>query len=141
MTRRTCIAIVDATRARILVHERSDQVNEMTERVDLVNGARRATNVASTRTRGDHFGFDAPRTEQLGRLDTLFAHDIVAELSRIAGETSSRELVLSASPHMLGLLREPLSKLHGVRIMELVSDLTKLDRDELRERLSYTYDG
>lgn len=120
---RTCIAIVDASRARLLVFDRnSDGVvitEELEERTDLVNPGRRV------QQRRAHFD----------QLDTEFARDIAAAIQRTLRETGATRLIVCASPHMLGELRVTDLRSNGVVIDELRRDLSKLTPPQIREHL------
>ena len=149
MTQRTCIAIVDATRARLFVHDRSSEADgvhdNLTERTDLVNPSRRLTanelfsdpRTGSNVAAGHHFGFDDHCDTHLANMDDEFARAAVAQIWQLVTETASRRLVVCASPRMLGRLRGAMANHpHGdVVILELPRDLVKLTRSELREEL------
>lgn len=148
MTRRTCIAVADASSARLFVHEREATVagirDELVEHVDLVNPARRLTNddllsdtrVGSNRTGGRHFGFDDHRDERLDAMDDGFAREIGERFAALAKTLHADRMVICASPHMLGKLRPRLERRDGVPIDELAKDLVKLSSAELHARLA-----
>jgi len=148
MTQRTCIALVDATRARLLVHERVTEAgstsDELVERSDFVNPARRLTpnglfsdtRTGSNRAGDRHFGFDDHRDAHVDRLDDAFARVVAAEIESLIDSTRSQKLVLCASPHMLGMVRKHFARAHDVTVDEVARDLVKLTPAELRARLA-----
>ncbi|MFT3698670.1 MAG: host attachment protein [Kofleriaceae bacterium] len=148
MTRRICIVVADASRARLFVHERETIVggtrDELIEHDDLVNPARRLTNdkllsdtrVGSNRAGDRHFGFDDHRDAHLDALDDAFAREIAQRFIALAKNVHASRLVLCASPHMLGRLRQELVGLDGWRIDEIAKDLVKLAAGDLRSQLA-----
>ena len=147
---RACIAIVDATRARLFTFDRTalaDGVHEqLVEQRDLVDPARRRrpaelfsdTRPGSSRTGGHQFGFDDHRGASLARMDADFARAVVAEIVELLRSSASQRLILCASPRMLGELREVGSAIRrdGLVLDELPRDLVKLTASEIRERLA-----
>jgi protein required for attachment to host cells len=121
---RTCIAVIDATRARLFTFDRTaegDGVHEeLVETNDLVNPGRRL----------DHG--DAHQEE----MDRTFAKQIGAEIRRLTDDPRARRLVLCASPNMLGEMRHvaPLAR-DGVAVEEIARDLVKLNTPQLRAQL------
>lgn len=147
---RACIAIVDATRARLFTFDRTvepDGVHEqLVERRDLVDPARRRrpaelfsdTRPGSSRTGGRQFGFDDHRDASLERMDRDFARSIVAEIAALLRSSASQRLILCASPRMLGELRQVGGEIRrdGLVLDELPRDLVKLTASEIREHLA-----
>src|SRR5437762_2350966 len=91
---RACIAIVDATRARLFTFERSTEPDAMREalheHIDLVNPARRHPGElfadrrpGSNRTGGLQSTFDDHRRGHIDNLDAEFARTVVGELLRL----------------------------------------------------------
>ena len=119
---RACIAIVDATRARLFSFERTAGAegphDELSEHTDLVNPARR------------HPGGHA------NTLDAEFARAIVAAIERELRATSVRRLIVCASPKMLGELRGATPHAEGLVIDELPRDLVKLTAPQIRDQLA-----
>jgi protein required for attachment to host cells len=145
---RACIAIVDASRARLFQFERTstpeglrDQLDEV---CDLVNPARRlrpSELFSESGPNGGHsaghgFTFDDHRDDHMAKLDAEFAGSIAVELTRLA--TGVDRLVICASPRMLGQLRDVTRSLHrpGLILEELPRDLVKLTPPQLREQLA-----
>lgn len=131
MTRRTCIAVADASSARLFVHEREATVSgirdELVEHVDLVNPARRLTN--------DDLLSDT-RDERLDAMDDGFAREIGERFAALAKTVHADRIVICASPHMLGKLRPQIERRDGVAVDELAKDLVKLSSSELHARLA-----
>jgi protein required for attachment to host cells len=146
---RTCIAIVDASRARLFTFDRTQGGSgiheQLVEQRDLVDPARRLrpsellsdSRPGSSRTGGLQFGFDDHRDAHMDRLDTMFARAVVAEIEGLLRSSGARRLILCASPRMLGELRAVGNGLRreGLLIDELPRDLVKLTVPKIRERL------
>ncbi len=146
------IAIVDATRARLFTLERESGAEGLresfTERTDLVNPARRLrpselfsdSRPGSTANPGFARGgaaYDDHREAHVGKLDTDFARDVIAEVDRVAEQSHSPRVILCASPGMLGELRKMFGDLHArVTIATLPRDLVRMGVAELRSRLT-----
>ncbi len=147
---RACIAVVDATRARLFTFTRDAEsgsgavLEEMSERTDLVNPARHRTPAqlftdtrpGSSRAGGLQYAFDDHRDAHLDRMDSEFAHDVTAAIDRLLRDTGSRRLVLCASPRMLGELRAAELRRDGLVIDELPRDYVKLTVAQLRAQLA-----
>ncbi|HWU91391.1 MAG TPA: host attachment protein [Kofleriaceae bacterium] len=147
---RACIALVDASRARLFAFERSHEIEGlrewMSEHLDLVNPARRRrpselfseTRPGSSRVGGLQYTFDDHREDHLDELDAEFAGTVIDELGRLLDATGARRLILCASPKMLGALRAAGVELYrrGLAIDELPRDLVKLGAAEIRDRLA-----
>jgi protein required for attachment to host cells len=144
---RTCIAVVDATRARLFTLDRTDQVGGMqedfTEHTDLVNPARRKTPAqlfsdtrpGTNRTGNLQYAFDDHRDAHIDEIDAEFARAISEAIARTVDDTSARRVVVCASPRMLGMLRAARLPREGLVIDELPRDYTKLTAPQIRGRL------
>src|SRR5512143_3490170 len=89
---RACIAVVDASRARLFTYERSTEVEglkeELIEERDLVNPARRQrpselfseSRPGSSRTGGLQYAFDDHREAHVEALDAEFSRLVIDEL-------------------------------------------------------------
>lgn len=145
---RECIAVVDASRARLMTFERSLEPSgldeQLVEQRDFVNPARRLTPSqqlsdapGSSRTGDAHFGFDDHRDARTDSIDAEFARSVNREIAALLRTRPSKRLVLCASPRMLGHLRESRNELpRDLSIAELPRDLTKLAPAELRDHLA-----
>jgi protein required for attachment to host cells len=147
---RTCIAVVDASRARLFTFDRTagaDGVHDqLVEQRDLVAPARRRrpselfsdSGTASNRTGGLQYGFDDHRAAHVAAMDAEFARAVIDELDVLLRATSSRHLILCASPRMLGELREIGDRLPraGLVIDELPRNLVKLTTPAIRDYLA-----
>lgn len=148
---RTCVAVVDASRARLFNHERAVEADglhdALVERLDLVNPARRlrpsqlfsSTRPGSGRAGGLHFGLDDHRSNHLEKLDADFARDITTAIASELAANPAQQLIVCASPHMLGALRQ---RLHELRrpplvVKELPRDLVKSTPSKLRDQLAH----
>ena len=144
---RTCIAVVDATRARLFTFERDNDLGgvreSLSERTDLVNPARRLTpaqlfsdtRMSSNVANGRHYAFDDHRNAHIDHMDGEFARDIAAAIAEAVRDTGARRIIVCASPRMLGTLRETeLAKL-GVPVDELARDYGKLTKSQIHDYL------
>ena len=148
MTRRTCVAIVDASRARLFVHDRTADEegtrDELLEHYDLVDPGRRLgsnelfadSRVDSGRMGTRHFGYDDGRIAHRENMDAEFAREVVAKINELVATTASHHLVICASPHMLGVLREMIAPRAGLVIQELARNFVKSSVAELRAHLT-----
>src|SRR5690242_3294424 len=107
--KRSCIAIVDAVRARVYTYQDAAQV--MREELDLIN---------------------------MGREELEFAKVIVGELDRIVREGAYGHVIVVASPTMLGDLRKVDGVLHRADLVldEIPRDLAKLTSPQLHDKLA-----
>lgn len=145
---RECIAVVDASRARLMTLERTLEPSgldeQLVEQRDFINPSRRLTpsqqlsdSPSSGRMRDAHFGIDDHRDARTENIDADFARSINREIAALLGTLPAKRLVLCASPRMLGHLRESRDELpRDLSIVELPRDLTKLTLAELRDRLA-----
>lgn len=133
---RTCIAIVDASRARLFTFDRTQGASgvheQLVEQRDLVDPAR-----PQRPSDPLQLGFADHRDAQLDRLDTTFARAIVDEIEALLRSSGARRLILCASPRMLAELRSIGCGLRreGLLIDELPRDLVRLTVPKIRERL------
>lgn len=144
---RTCIAVVDATRARLFTFDRTDVLGEIQEtlfeRTDLVNPARRKTPAqlfsdsrpGTSRTGRLQYAFDDHRDAHIDELDAGFAREITAAIERTIQDTGAARLILCASPRMLGVLRSTPLRRDGLAIDEIPRDYTKLTAPQIHEQL------
>jgi protein required for attachment to host cells len=147
---RVCIALVDATRARLFTLERATDgagtQDQLVERTDLVNPQRRRrpsgvfsdTRPGSSRTGNLHYAFDDHRDRHISHLDDEFARMTMAALRELIDEHPTQRVVLCASPRMLGRLRAAAPGLlpDDMPLDELPRDLTKLPPGEVRAELA-----
>ncbi len=144
----THIAVVDATRARMFLHERSADPDGLHDRLcevtDFVNPARHQTaqelfsDRSGSRNAGaSQYGLDDHRAAHVDQFDAEFASLVVGELHRVMKATSSDRLVVCASPHMLGVLRKHMAILHRDvgTIDELPRDFTQLAVSDVHDQL------
>lgn len=144
---RTCIAVVDATRARLFTFDRADVQGEIqetfSERTDLVNPARRKTPAqlfsdsrpGTNRTGGLQYAFDDHRDAHIDELDAEFAREIVAAIERTTQDIGGARLIVCASPRMLGILRSTRPRRDDLAIDEIPRDYTKLTAPQIHEQL------
>ena len=144
-----CIAVADASRARLFTLNRSADGEgvheELSEQRDLVNPARRRTPAqlfsdtrpGSNRTGGLQYTFDDHRDAHVDALDTEFARAVVAELTALLRTTQAQRLIVCASPRMLGEIRKVGDALrqYAIPIDEVPRDLVRFTPAELRDQL------
>jgi protein required for attachment to host cells len=149
--KRACIAIVDATRARLYAyqHDVADDPNEqLREVVDFANPARhlRASELFSeTRPGSDRSAMrnsghthDDHRDAHIEKMDLEFAKRIVSEIDRIVRDYAFGHVIMVASPKMLGDLRKVDGVLHRAELIldEIPRDLAKLTSPQLHDHLA-----
>jgi protein required for attachment to host cells len=147
---RVCIALVDATRARLFTFERAtegaDIREALIERTDLVNPQRRRrpsevfsdTRPGSSRTGRLQYAFDDHRDHHVSEVDDKFARMAMAALREVTDEHPTQRVVICASPRMLGRLRAAAPGLlpDDIGRDELPCDLVKLPPGKVRAELA-----
>ena len=125
--KRACIAIVDATRARLYTYERADDETAGTE-----SGALHEVMDLRARSTDDH------RDAHAHQIDRRFARQVVAEIDRIAREHAFTRVVLVTSPAMLGELRGVTGALRRPElVVEYVArDLAQLSSPQIHDHLA-----
>lgn len=151
--KRACIAIVDASRARLYTYQEDAAPTEQLREVrDLVNPGRRlrpSELFSDTRPSLGTPGRPGPAHEQgstkddhrddhIGMMDTKFAKDVIEELEKIIKAEGYGHLIIVASPKMLGELRKAngVFKRAGLTIDEIPRDLAKLTSSQLHDHLA-----
>ena len=134
---RIAIVVADAARARIFTYEpgvlgEPDGESPLCERIDLVDPERRLRPSQIHTALGDQQ--DAHERE----VDRRFAATIAGELDGVIAKHPTRDVVIVASPHMLGFLREGTATLpqRGHEVHELSLDLTRETPAQLHDHLS-----
>ena len=146
---RTCIAIIDASRARLFRLDRtSDSGNireELVEQTDLVNPARHQKDTdlfsdesGKSRSGSLGFGFDDHRAAHVDELDHAFARMISTELHKLADDPQVSHLIVCATPRMLGNVRQAAGSMEreGLKVDEVARNLVQLTPPQIREHLS-----
>jgi protein required for attachment to host cells len=143
---RACIAIVDATRARLFTFERATEPDamrdELTEHTDLVNPARRHPGELFSDgrpggSRGPQSTFDDHRDGHIDNLDAEFARTVIGALLRLLDATPAQRLIICAAPRMLGELRAAgIPRRDGVTVDEVPRDLVELRPANIRDQLA-----
>jgi len=149
---RACIAIIDATRARICEYDdRNAPGQELHEIDDRVNPGRRHIGGVFTDTKGgeratDRGGTmhqqatDDHRTQAAENRDEKFARDLTTEIARIVRDGSFKHLVVVAAPHMLGEIRkhaDALERDQELKLDEVERDLGGLSDAEVHDHLAH----
>jgi protein required for attachment to host cells len=144
---RACIALVDASRARLFTFERTAEAeglkDELIEQRDFVNPARRRrpsqlfsdTRPALGRTGTLQYGTDDHRDAHVEAFDIEFSRLIAGELAALVKSARADRVIICASPRMLGELREASKLPRNVVVDEVPRDLVKLTVPRLREQL------
>jgi protein required for attachment to host cells len=143
---RVCIAIVDASRARLFQYERALEPEgpheHLLELTALVNPSRRLrpSELLSSSGQGNHVGahgyaLDDHREDHMAHLDDDFARAVTGELKLLVAGVD--RLIICASPRMLGRLRDVIGAVHrpGLAIDEIPHDLVKLTPPQLQDQL------
>lgn len=144
--KRSCIAVVDAARARLYTYQ-EDPAHELKEVADLVNPGRRLrtselfsdSRPGSDRGFGERdYTFDDHRDAHVENMDLQFAREVVVEIDRIVREGAYLHVIVVASPKMLGDLRKVDAVLHRADLVldEIPRDLAKLTSPQLHDRLA-----
>lgn len=152
---RACIAIVDATRARIYTYDRTAESHGVSvagdgtlhQAIDLVNPDRRGHDALLTaRPRIKRGAPGAGPTDDPGeRRDELdqpfarrFARQVVEEIDRISRERAFDRVLLVATPAMLGELRGVDGSLQRPELLvEYVArDLARLTSPQIHDQLA-----
>lgn len=147
---RVCIALVDATRARLFTFERvaegADARDELVERTDLVNPQRRRrpsevfsdTRPGSSRVGHLQYAFDDHRDHHVSQVDDRFARLALAALRELIDEHPTHQVVICASPRMLGRLRAAAPGLvpADIALDEVPRDLVKLSPGAVQAELA-----
>lgn len=155
-----CVVALDASRARFFALDvikqqapRASKVSKtpttkLIEVHDMANpGRRQHAGDAFTDSRpglnqasggGPAHGVDDGRDRHLAELDRRFAADISAALAELIESMGASHAILTASPHMLGMVRQQLgngAKL-GAKLSELPKDLSRMTPAALHDYLA-----
>ncbi|HEX7841782.1 MAG TPA: host attachment protein [Kofleriaceae bacterium] len=134
--KRACIAIVDATRARIYTCDRTADpggahaafVGALHEASDLVNPG----GATGDHREGDH------RESDHRESDRRFAHQVIDEIDRVAREQALDRVLLVATPAMLGELRRGFGALQRpeLKLEYVAHDLARLTSPQIHDYLA-----
>jgi protein required for attachment to host cells len=146
---KACIAVVDASRARLFTFERSSEVGGIKETLreqrDVIDPARRqrAGELFSEarpglgRSGSLQYGTDDHRDAHIEAMDAQFARTVINELVQLLRASDAHQVIICASPGMLGELRDARVALPAdIAIDEVAHDLVKLTPSQLREQLA-----
>jgi protein required for attachment to host cells len=144
--KRACIAIVDAAHARLFSYQPSDDATESTirEERDFVNAGRQAHGKFSDTKPGNRWqeggrgSTDDHRLAQIADHEEKFARLVTDELAQLVRDRKFRDLILVASPKMLGVLRplvEPVRR-SGIAVVELAQDLSGMTMPQIHDHLA-----
>lgn len=151
--KRACIAIVDASRARLYAYqEDADPGRELREIRDLVSPGRRMRDselftesrpplapsgqMGPNRSGGP--AKDDHRDDHRAMMDTKFARLIVEEVDKLIRAEGFGHLIMISAPKMLGELRKAngVLKRNGLVVDEIARDLTNLTGTQLHDHLA-----
>ena len=145
---RACIAIIDATRARICeyddrnapgqeLHEVSAHVNPGRRHIGVMfeeaeSGERTGSSSSQQQATDDH------REGYVDSRDQKFARAVVEDIDRIVRGGAFTHLVVVATPRMLGEVRKYAGVLHreGLKLDEIERDLGGLTDPQLHDHLA-----
>ncbi len=145
-----CVVVADGARARLFSLDEAgvgEGGPDLVELSDLANSEVEASgqdiysNVKSGRNAGPvgsgAHGYDDHRDRHMEESERRFAKQIAAAATDAVLRQKSGCLVVTADPHMMGHLREAMSlSVGGIKVKEVVKDLTKLEPQELHEYLA-----
>jgi protein required for attachment to host cells len=151
--KRACIAIVDASRARLYAYEEeAEPGRELREVRDLTNPGRRlkdSEQFSETRPPLGQSGRPGPsgepgstkddhRDDHISMMDQKFAKEIVEEVDKLIRSDGFGHLIMIASPKMLGELRKANGSLkrNGLVVDEIPRELANLTGTQLHDHLA-----
>jgi len=145
-----CVVVADGARARLFSLEEagigeggpdlveiSDLTNSEVEAAgrEIYSNDKSGRNVAPAG--GGAHGYDDHRDHHIEESERRFAKQIAAAAADAVTRQKSGCLVVTADPQMMGHLREAMSSsVGGIKIKEVVKDLTKFAPQELHEYLA-----
>ena len=141
---RACIAIIDAARARLFTYEGF----ELQEVADFANPGRRVEprdRVSDPRagsSRGpaeNRSAMDDHREAKVANADLEHAKCALAELARVLAQHELQHVIVVASPHMLGMVRQEGKALFardGLVVDEIARDFTHLTVSQIHDHLA-----
>ncbi len=129
---------IESPHAQLVLVDRAELTNETDLKVlgqSITGKARTETN--TNRGSGPVHPMGAQRERHRIELERRFGMGLVRQAVAFAGNWKEGTVLLIASPHLLGLVREPMRRaLHpGIALKELAMDYTKLSPHELHKRL------
>jgi protein required for attachment to host cells len=146
---RVCIALVDATRARLFTFERlnegADTRETLLERADLANPQRRRpAGETAAHARGSASSADDldpalnDRDQSATQAAEKFARMTLAAMRELIDERPTHRVIICAPPRMLGQLRAASPGLlpSDIALDELPRDLIKLSAADARAELA-----
>jgi protein required for attachment to host cells len=147
---RACIAVVDATRARLFtldcLIDGADTHEELVEHTEVANPQRRWHSgeplsdalPGSSRVGPLQYAFDDHRDHHMSQLDETFARTVMATLRELIDEHPTERVIVCASPRMLGKLRSAAPGIlpRDLTFDEVPRDLVKLAPAAVRAELS-----
>lgn len=130
-----CVVVADAARARVYLWEADENLKaggRLVEAVDLVNEDYTArgedapgvkTERNTSRQAGPMHPQGAKRATHRAEVERRFAREVAGKVKALLGKGSGHALILSAEPHMLGLMRLQMKPATGKRIS--VSEISR----------------
>lgn len=143
--KRALIAIVDAAHARLYTYQPTENGEPvLKEQRDLVNAGRQAHGKFSDAKPGNRWqeggrgSTDDHRSDHIAEMDAKFAKFVVDEVAQLVGEHGLRNVILVASPKMMGELRRADTPLRrgDIAIDEVAQDLAWLTSPQLHDHLA-----
>ena len=145
-----CVVVADGAKARLFALQAAD-VGEggpnLVEISGLANPEAEAAGKeiysddksgrnASSGGGGAH-GYDDHRNQHIDEIERRFAKNVAAAATDAVQRNKSGCLVVAAEPRMMGHLRDAMGPaVAGLKVKEVVKDLTKLSVHELHEHLA-----
>jgi protein required for attachment to host cells len=134
MPYRACIALVDASRARLLIWERNAGPGGLR---DKLSERRHLLHPAHRQRPGRPCALVERHDDAVAELDAELARTFAAELTVLVRSARAQRLILCASPHTLGKLRHVAHELRrSIFVDEVPRNLVDLAPDELCDQLT-----
>ncbi|MFC1748937.1 host attachment protein [Pseudomonadota bacterium] len=145
-----CVVVADGARARLFTLEQADIGESGPNLVEISDLANPESNAAgkeiysedksgrgvSTGGGGAH-GYDDHRNQHIDETERRFAKIVAAAAAGSVQQNKLGCLIVAAEPRMMGHLRDAMGPaVAGLKVKEVVKDLTKLSAYELHEHLA-----
>lgn len=144
-----CVVVADVARARIYLWEADENLKaggRLIEAADMVNGDYTArgedapgvkTERNTSRQAGPMHPQGAKRATHRAEVERRFAREVADKVRVLLGKRGGHTLVLSAEPHMLGLVRMQMKSAAGKRfaVSEISRNYTHLTPTRLLRQL------
>ncbi len=145
-----CVVVADGAKARLFSLQGADIGEGGPNLVEISGLANPETEAAGKEIYSDNksgrntssggggaHGYDDHRNQHIDEIERRFAKTVVTAAAQAVQRNKSGCLVVAAEPRMMGHLRDAMgATMAGLKVKEVVKDLTKLSVHELHERLA-----